>query len=107
MMIQADVARQLGVTALAVTNWECNHADPAVHLIPRIVDFLGYVPFEEPKTLPEKIKAYRITRGLSQVGLAGLLGVDPSTVWRWEAGRDTMPALLKRFEALLNTSTDA
>ena len=37
-------------------------------------------------TMPEKIIHYRQTRGMSQPELATELGVDPSTLSRWENG---------------------
>jgi transcriptional regulator with XRE-family HTH domain len=101
-LVQTDVAKRLGVTAFTVTNWERNHTVPAICLVPRLVGFLGYVPFEAATTLAERVRAYRALRGLSQMGLAEMLGVDSSTVWRWEAGYNPAPALLPRLEKLLD-----
>ena len=42
---QKDVAQRLGVDSASVTNWEKGHTSPTLHLIPRIIEFLGYVPF--------------------------------------------------------------
>ena len=44
-LLQRDVARRLGVDTASVTNWEKNHNVPMPQLIPRIIEFLGYVPF--------------------------------------------------------------
>lgn len=54
---------------------------------PKIVEFLGVDPWPEPKTLPQKLQAERYRRGLNVAQAAADLGVDPSTVWWWEAGR--------------------
>ena len=43
-LLQKEVARLLGVDTDSVTNWEKNRYVPRRHLIPRIVEFLGYVP---------------------------------------------------------------
>ena len=102
---QKDVARQLGVTVNTVTSWEVNRSEPALWFVPRILRFLGYVPF--PRTcdlLPvrEQLKTYRRIHGLSQRRLAALLDVDPSTVLHWERGT-TRPneEHAERIEALL------
>ncbi len=55
--------------------------------MPKVIDFLGYVPFEkELETLGEKIVCYRWLKGITQKELAGQLGVDPTTLARWEKG---------------------
>ena len=36
--------------------------------------------------LPDRLKAYRWVRALSQKQLATVLDVDESTVWHWEQG---------------------
>lgn len=82
--LQKVVARKLGVTVDTVRNWEVNRAAPAVWQWPRIIRFLGYVPFSLDGALPDRLKAYRRTHGLSQGKLARLLGVDESTLWHWE-----------------------
>ncbi|MCL5958456.1 MAG: helix-turn-helix domain-containing protein [Chloroflexi bacterium] len=43
-LFQADVAHKLGVPECSVLNWEKNRTSPTLHFIPRIVEFLGYVP---------------------------------------------------------------
>ena len=44
-LFQKDVAQQLGVDTASVTNWEKGHTSPRLPLIPRVTEFLGYVPF--------------------------------------------------------------
>ncbi len=56
--------------------------------MPRILKFLGYIPFEmETSSLGEKIKTYRRTHGLTQKALAKQLKIDPTTLARWEKGK--------------------
>lgn len=64
--------------------------------------FLGFVPFEVGETLGEKIVACCKIRGVPRSELADRLGVDPNTLWRWEAG-ETRPHLsaLEKLERLL------
>jgi transcriptional regulator with XRE-family HTH domain len=67
--------------------WEKNRVRPSLAQIPKIIDFLGYDPFEkEPATLGDKIREYRRIHGLSQKKLAEQTGVDQSTLQGWERG---------------------
>jgi transcriptional regulator with XRE-family HTH domain len=73
---------------------------------PRIIEFLGTDPWPEPETPPQKLQAERYRRGLNVAQAAAVLGVDPSTVWWWEAGRG--PHLLdhrRRIAAFLATKS--
>ena len=57
----------------------------AIRVRPKIIQFLGYNPFpNQGGSLGEMIKLYRKTNGLSQKKFAKLLGVDPTTLARWE-----------------------
>jgi DNA-binding XRE family transcriptional regulator len=58
-------------------------------LLPKIARFLGYNPSPtEPKqTISEAIKAYRLMHGWSQRKVAKTLGIDPTTLARWEKGK--------------------
>lgn len=46
---------------------------------------------------PAELKAARTRLGLSQTRLAALLGVEQSTVWRWESGENHVPAPVAAF----------
>jgi transcriptional regulator with XRE-family HTH domain len=83
---QKDLARLLKANVNTVTNWEVGRSTPALRHVPGIIRFLGYVPFSGGDTLPERLVAYRRIHGLSQKRLAAQLGVDPSTLARWENG---------------------
>jgi transcriptional regulator with XRE-family HTH domain len=84
-LLQKNVAQILGVKEATVWNWENNRTSPGLHYIPRIVEFLGYAPFNaESKTLGERIVNYRRLSSITQKELARTLGVDPSTLARWE-----------------------
>ena len=84
-LLQREAADKLGVDAMTICNWEINRTSPQLRLIPRIITFLGYVPYDtQPETLGKRIIAYRRLMGLSQKELAGRLRVDPSTLGRWE-----------------------
>ena len=44
-------------------------------------------PSEPPRTLGERLKAWRLGRGLEQRDVAAMLGVQPGTDGRWERGQ--------------------
>lgn len=51
----------------------------------------------------QQLHTYRLLNGLSRRALARRLGVDTTTLWRWEAGRG-QPFLIhrERMEALIS-----
>lgn len=54
--------------------------------------------------LGEEIKLARENLGMSQKTLAGLLGVQTQTVWRWEKGeREPSWEMINKIAKLLNT----
>jgi DNA-binding XRE family transcriptional regulator len=109
-LLQKDVAGILGVDTTTINDWERNRCKPKLHLIPKIVRFLGYSSSssnEEPKLI-EAIKAYRLTHGLSQTKLAKILRIDPTTLARWENGRSKPGTTLrKQLAGLLGSPVDA
>jgi transcriptional regulator with XRE-family HTH domain len=91
-LLQKDVAKILGVSQGTIYNWENNRTSPSLRAIPKIIEFLGYIPYDiQEKTPGEELRLLRRTLGLSQEKLATKLGVDPSTLWRWEKGKRTPP----------------
>jgi transcriptional regulator with XRE-family HTH domain len=84
-LFQKDVAKLLGVKECTITNWEKNHSQPTIHYLHKIIQFLGYIPFEITGiSSGEKIKFYRTIRGISQKNLAREISIDPGTLSRWE-----------------------
>jgi transcriptional regulator with XRE-family HTH domain len=100
---QKATADLLRVTECTVTNWEKNHSQPRLYLLPKVIRFLKYVPFGLPKeNIGEKIIAYRNEHGLSQRKLAKLLSVDQTTIRDWERNKHKpSKKLLKRISEIL------
>jgi len=69
-----------------VNYWERNRFAPAPRQLPRVVDFLGYVPYNPRWTPGERIRAQREALGFSRQRFAQALGVHEGTVRRWEWG---------------------
>ncbi|WP_158561300.1 helix-turn-helix transcriptional regulator [Emticicia sp. C21] len=80
-----QLATLLNVTKEAVVYWEYKRGKPKVHNYPKLIEVLGFLPFEiDTSTLGGKIIAYRYTKGLSRKKFSHLLGVDESTLRAWE-----------------------
>ena len=77
----------IGVSVETISSLERGAHEPALEYMPKVVEFLGYVPFETCKTLGERIRLYRMSLGLTQVEFARKLGVTHSTVRSWENDR--------------------
>lgn len=96
-LLQTQVAEQLGVNTQTVTNWELGHTPPDLPFIPKIIQFLGYTPWDgKPQSPGVRLKAYRWTRGLTQEEMAQRLGVDPGTLGRCERETGSSDILPKR-----------
>ena len=92
-LLQQDAARLVGCSKAAFLMWEKGRSSPEIRFWPAIVEFLGYDPSPEPRSTAERLKAARRAAGWSQKRLALVLGVDPSAVQDWEAGKE--PHLLR------------
>lgn len=86
-LFQKDVALQLGVNESTILNWENNTCAPAIRMLPRIIDFLGYDPYLAPQSLGEQLLAKRRHLGLSRKRMAAKLAVDAGTLAAWESGK--------------------
>lgn len=74
----------MGVTSNTILNWEKGHTQPPTEAMPRILQFLGYDPFPEPRTLSERMAAKRRAMGWTIREAAEALGVDEATWGEWE-----------------------
>jgi transcriptional regulator with XRE-family HTH domain len=106
-LLQREVAEQLGVDKTSVFNWEGNRSSPEIRYMPAIIRFLGYNPLPAANTLAEQLVRHRTGLGLSQKESAERLGVDPSTLAKWEQGKREPPqgVFLGRVKRFLDDET--
>jgi DNA-binding XRE family transcriptional regulator len=107
-LIQKEVAKLLGVNTWTILNWEKGRTKPPIASIPTIVKFVGYDPFPQPETLPQRLLAKRREMGWSIKEAAKAVGVDPSTWGNWERGKTILYRQHRaRVARLLDLSADA
>lgn len=85
-LLQRQVAEQLGVDKATVYNWENDRSRPGFEYMPAVIRFLGYNPFPPASGWAERLIQARTVQGISQEEAARRVGVDPSTLARWERG---------------------
>jgi len=86
-LYQKDLAQRLRVTTNTITNWEKERSSPDLRVWPAVIRFLGYDPRPDGRTIGERLRLRRQTLGLSWAEAARIIGVDPSTLSKWELGR--------------------
>ncbi len=88
-IFQKEAAKRIGIDETTIWFWENNRVKPSISYIPKIIEFLGYIPFDTKyNSLREKIIIFRQIHGLSQKKLASLIGIDSTTIGSWERGEN-------------------
>jgi transcriptional regulator with XRE-family HTH domain len=102
-LLQRQAAELIGVEVSTLRNWEGQRNTPALPGMPGIITFLGYNPLPEAETISQKLTRYRTAQGISQEKVAKQLGIDESTLARWERGDRTPTGLYRKLvEKLLS-----
>jgi transcriptional regulator with XRE-family HTH domain len=74
----------------------------------RVVEFLGFNPLQKCDTLAQQIVSHRKARGITQKQFAWQLGIDPSTLARWERGeREPLGKFAKLVTSRLSMVTES
>ena len=76
----------MGVSADTVANWESGKTEPIATQFRPVVEFLGYDPTPEPKSVAERLKAKRRILGATHSQIARYFGWDPGTLTRYLNG---------------------
>jgi len=98
-LLQREVAAQIGVNKDTIYNWETNRTTPEAQFIPKIINFLGFAPYDPGWSFGLRLKAMRTAVGLSQQQLARRTGLDEGTIAKWE--REDHKPRRKTWEDLL------
>ncbi len=88
----------MNVNEMTIMGWELNQCQPLVRHLPRIIDFLEYVPEDlfQAHTLGQKIKRYRLLHGMTRLQLAKQLHIDEVTLDKLEKDKG------RHFQETLN-----
>jgi transcriptional regulator with XRE-family HTH domain len=57
-LLQREVSEIIGVSDQTVCNWE-HGIVPELRLMPKVIEFLDYIPFEYPDDLLDKLKYFK------------------------------------------------
>lgn len=85
-LTQLEAAEIIGVKEGTLWNWE-HGTEPELRLMPAVIKFLGYVPFECPNDPLGKLRYFKRVNGLSFERLGALMGRDPEQLTDWLSGR--------------------
>jgi transcriptional regulator with XRE-family HTH domain len=83
---QIDAAKIIGCDKMSIVNWERGHTVPRINHMAGVTRFLGCNPFPNGGTLAQQLVNHRKALGRTQKEFARQIGVDPSTLSRWERG---------------------
>lgn len=94
---QSEVAKILQVTTDSVTGWELNRHEPPARLAKRIIEFIGYVPFDAyEQSIGRQLYLARLISGMTQRQVAKKIGCDPSSVRYIELDRRRLQYRLRQ-----------
>lgn len=106
-LVIADLTRLLGARHSNISQWETGIFAPSQKYIPRIIEFLGFVPWPcspYQSTLSEAVRAAREIQGWRQVDLGAQAGISDRTVSLLERGQSISLQSITRLERALNTT---
>jgi transcriptional regulator with XRE-family HTH domain len=83
---QKAIAQRMGVCCGTIWNWEAGEREPEFRYMPAIIAWLGYDPRPMPQGFPGRLRWLRTAKGWDFETCAKILGVDPSTLTKWERG---------------------
>jgi len=85
-LTQSNAVAFLSVLVETLHNWETGKTTPPVKYWPAIMEFLGYCPYQNARSLGDRLRLHRMHRGLTFKTVAKIIGVDPGSIVRWERG---------------------
>jgi len=104
-LTQKQVDDLLKTDVCNIRNWEANRGQISLRFHPRIIEFIGYCPYDASLSLNLRLKERRENFGLSIKELSTLPGVDPCTIAYWERGEhQPLPKYIKVIKSFLKLS---
>jgi len=102
-MLQADLAKLIGVCEDTITGWENGRSFPQIQFYPKLIQFFKYNPFPiDDTTFGGRITKFRIERGIGQRQFAKQLEINETTLRAWEQNENLpSPNKLKTLNKLL------
>lgn len=103
-MTQMEVATQLEVNRNFVSEAELNNRANTIFALHKIYLFLGYIPKTlkiDESTLQGKLHAHRIKFGYAFRNLVEKIGLDKSTIGRFEKGRTSKQETIDKIKKYL------
>jgi transcriptional regulator with XRE-family HTH domain len=101
-LLQREVAKQMGVNTWTYLNWEKGKTEPVASQFRPVIEFLGYDPTPEPKTLGDRLQAKRRATGMTFDQVAFHLGWDAGSLTRYLKGSwQLSPSRSTALEAFL------
>uniref|UniRef100_A0A6S6M2V8 HTH cro/C1-type domain-containing protein n=3 Tax=Citrifermentans bremense TaxID=60035 RepID=A0A6S6M2V8_9BACT len=85
-LLQREAANKIGVQKDSIYNWE-RGVQPELRFMPKIIDFLGYVPFGCQDDILGKLAYYKLISGLSYKELGAKVGIHYEQLQAWLTGR--------------------
>lgn len=84
-LLQREAAKIIGVKATTIWNWE-HGTEPEQKYNPRIINFLGYIPFDCPDDIMGRLAWYKRFNGLSLPELGRRMNRHPDQLRGWLSG---------------------
>lgn len=104
-LTQQQVAKQLSVNKNFIYELELNKRKPSIYTLHKVHLFLGYIPKVlkiNNATLQEKLFVYRIKNNLTYIKLAKQIGLDKSTLARFENAKIVKQETYERISNYIN-----
>jgi DNA-binding XRE family transcriptional regulator len=91
-----DRLGDVGDADLGLTRQIRDRVAPTLPFLPKIIEFLGYCPYDPDWTPGERLTWIRKYLGMSQETMARRLGVDPGTLAKLEQGKRSVPEKVEK-----------
>ncbi|MCP4181198.1 MAG: transcriptional regulator [bacterium] len=101
---QHQVAKMIGVNRNFIYEMELGKHTNTIYALHKVYLFLGYIPItlKMPLGLRKELFEYRIIYGYSFSALSKKIGLDKSTIVRFEKGKSSKKSTIEKIITFLN-----